>query len=83
VVIASVIGIVVSSPASPVGDDLRGLLEGVDFIAIATPILALVGLSIGKDRAVIRQLSWRVGVVALMSFSSTFLAAAAIAELFI
>lgn len=79
----SAIGLVLTAPFSPVDQHILSLVEGVDFLSIATPILAYIGLALGKDIPQFRRLSWRVVVVAVMTYSATFLAAAAIAQAFI
>jgi hydrogenase/urease accessory protein HupE len=52
----------------------------VDFLAIATPILAFAGLSFGKDIEKFKTMSWRIVVVALAVYTGTFICAAIVAQ---
>jgi hypothetical protein len=50
---------------------------------VGVPALAFVGLSLGRDVALLRKLSWRVVIVALLTYTATYVAAAAIAQFLI
>jgi hypothetical protein len=52
----------------------------VDFLALATPILAFAGLSFGKDIEKFKTMSWRIVVVALAVYTGTFICAAIVAQ---
>ncbi|RCV47821.1 DUF3100 domain-containing protein [Marinitenerispora sediminis] len=82
-VLASLLGILVASPLNPLREQVLALVSDIQFLATATPVLVLVGLSIGKDSAVLKRLSWRVVLVALVSFGATFVCAALVAQSFI
>jgi hypothetical protein len=47
---------------------------------VGVPALGFVGLSLGRDVALLRKLGWRVVVVALVTYTTTYVAAAAIAQ---
>ncbi|MEV4094529.1 DUF3100 domain-containing protein [Streptosporangium saharense] len=81
--VTTLVGIIIAAPFSPISDQVRELTSGISFLSLVTPVLALVGLSLGKERLALKRLSWRVVVVALVSFSASFLAAAFVANPFV
>ena len=44
-------------------------------------MIALIGMSLGRDVKALRSLSWKIVIVALMTFTASFLAAAVIAQM--
>lgn len=53
----------------------------IDFMAIATPILAYAGLSLGKDIDAFKKLGWRIVVISIVVYTGTFLFASLFAEI--
>lgn len=78
-----VVGMLVAAPFSPISEDVAELVSGITFLSLVTPVLAFVGLSLGAEKKALATLSWRVVLVALVSFGVAFLLAAASAELFL
>lgn len=76
----SVVAIFVSTPAFWWHKELLLLTDKVQFLATCTPVLALAGLSVGKDLEMFRKISWRIVPVALAVFTGTFLFAAILAH---
>ena len=77
----SVIALLVTSPINPYGAMLdKQYFSKINFMAIATPILAYSGLSLGKDFKLLRTLGWRIIIVALAVYTGTFLCATVIAQ---
>lgn len=76
----SAVAIYASSPIFPWSKEILMLTGKVQFMAIATPILAYAGLAIGKDLEMFKKLSWRIIPVALAVCAGTFLFAAIIAQ---
>jgi len=76
----SIIAILSTSSLSPYAKVITEYTSKVDFLALTTPILAYAGLSIGKDLAVFKKMSWRIVIVALTVYTGTFICATAIAE---
>jgi len=76
----SIIAILSTSSLSPYAKVITEYTSKVDFLALTTPILAYAGLSIGKDLAVFKKMSWRIVLVALTVYTGTFICATAIAE---
>jgi len=75
------IGIVISAPWSPIAGRLVDVMTPVDFLSLTTPVLVFAGLGLGKDAPLMRRIGWRIIPVGLISFATTFIASAAIAEL--
>ncbi|MEN3929826.1 hypothetical protein WJT86_01965 [Microvirga sp. W0021] len=76
----SVAAVFAATPLFPLHEQVLALTGKVQFLAVCTPVLALAGLSIGKDIHMFKKISWRIVPVALAVFSGTFLFAAIIAE---
>lgn len=76
----SVIALLATSSISPYAKIITEYTNQVNFLALTTPILAYAGLSIGKDLAIFKKMSWRIVVVALAVYTGTFLCSTAIAE---
>ena len=76
----SILALLATSSISPFAQVITQYTSKVDFLALVTPILAYAGLSIGKDLAVFKKMSWRIVVVALAVYTGTFVCATAIAE---
>jgi len=53
----------------------------LEFMALATPILAYAGLSFGKDIQEFKKLGWRIVVISLVVYTGTFLLATIFAEI--
>lgn len=76
----SIIALLSTSPISPAAKTIIAYTSKIDFLALCTPILAYAGLSVGKDLAMFKQMSWRIVVVALAVYTGTFVFATLIAE---
>ncbi|MDF7670214.1 hypothetical protein PT276_03185 [Orbaceae bacterium ESL0721] len=77
----SVVAAFVSSPISPLNEEIVRITEQVTLLAVCTPVLAYAGLSIGKDLALFKRISWRIIPVSLAVFSGTFIFAALVAQM--
>lgn len=76
----SFIGIFVSSPAFPWQTEVLYYANHITFASVSTPVLAFAGLSIGKDLALFKKLSWKIVPVSIAVFSGTFIFAAVLAH---
>ena len=74
------IATIVSAPFTPFAETFVGLVDGMDVMLFGLLQLALIGLSLGRDVGAIKQLSWRVVVVALITLTSSFVVAAVLAQ---
>jgi hypothetical protein len=75
------IGIIISLPWVPGSEFVVEWTSKVSILALATPILAYAGISIGSNWADFRKLGIRSVIVALMVFFGTFIGSALIAEI--
>ncbi|MFE1393240.1 hypothetical protein ACFW3Z_10215 [Nocardiopsis alba] len=73
----------VTTPISPVAGVIADLVQDLDVLLIGLPQLALVGMTMGRDRKAFMQLSWKIVVAAVLTFTTTIVASATLAELFI
>ncbi|MGY0489337.1 DUF3100 domain-containing protein [Streptomyces sp. WG-D5] len=74
------VGAYVSSPWFFASDTLNRLVSSVDFLSIATIMLTLAGLSLGKDLPLLRRIGWKIVPVGLVAISASFLLSVVIAE---
>ena len=78
----SPIAILTTMPWIPGSEWLVARLENVDFLALATPVLAYAGLAITRNEvSTFRQSGWKIVVVALFVFIGTYVGSAAIAQI--
>lgn len=78
---ASLIAAFVSSPYFPYSTELLAITNKVSLLVICTPVLAFAGLSLGKDIAQFKDISWKIIPVSLAVFTGTFIFAALIAQI--
>lgn len=78
---AMIIAFLLALPFSPVQGFVLNLTEEVEFLATTTPILAYAGLSIGLQVRRMREISWKLVVVAVFVFFGTFFGSAIVAQL--
>ena len=81
VVWISFIALIATTPIFPGNGWIVEQTSKINFMALATPILAYAGLSLGKDIAEFKKLGWRIVVVSLVVYTGTFLFAAVFAEI--
>jgi hypothetical protein len=81
VVWISLAALLVTSPIFPGNAYLAAATGKMNFMALATPILAYAGLSLGKDIQSFKRLSWRIVVVSLVVYTGTFVFATIFAEI--
>ncbi|MDA3625734.1 DUF3100 domain-containing protein [Saccharopolyspora sp. WRP15-2] len=74
------VGAYISSPWFPGAEVLNPLVKSVDFLSIATIMLTLAGLSLGKDIPLLRRIGWKIIPVGLVAITASFLLSTVIAE---
>lgn len=74
------IGAYVSSPWFFGAEWLTKLVSAVDFLSIATVMLTLAGLSLGKDVPLLKNIGWKIIPVGLVAITASFLLSVVIAE---
>lgn len=78
----SLVGIAASLPFVPWGPWFTGLVENIDFLAMAVPALAYAGLAVSTlELEVMRRSGLKLVVVAVLVFIGTYVGSAAIADL--
>jgi len=80
IVWVSVIAMLLTFPGLPTAASVAALTGKINFVALATPILAFAGLAVAKDLPAFRKLGWRIVVVSLAANAGTFLGATVIAQ---
>ena len=81
VIWVSFLALLVTSPIFPGNETIVKATSQINFMALATPILAYAGLSFGKDLKEFKQLGWRIVVISLVVYTGTFLLATLVAEI--
>lgn len=80
IVYITTIGAAITSPWSPIGGWISDIIKAVPFLSVATIMLSLAGLSLGKDIPLLRRIGWKIVPVGLVAITASFLLAALIAE---
>jgi len=78
---ATFIAFVLTLPMLPTSGFLLGYINKVGFLATTTPILAFAGISVGNKIGVLKKISWKLVIIALVVFTSTFFGSAIIAQI--
>ncbi|QTA24831.1 hypothetical protein [Escherichia albertii] len=77
---ATLLGLLLSMPWSPVSDVFMRYTNKIDFLATTTPLLAFAGLSVGNSLDKLKSLSWRIVIISLLVFTTVFFGAAIVAQ---
>jgi hypothetical protein len=80
IVFITTIGAYISSPWFFAAESLTGIIQTVDFLSIATVMLTLAGLSLGKDIPLLKNIGWKIIPVGLVAITASFLLSTVIAE---
>ncbi|MFE4544470.1 DUF3100 domain-containing protein [Arthrobacter sp. NPDC056727] len=80
IVYITTIGAYISSPWFFGAAALNGAIKTVDFLSIATVMLTLAGLSLGKDIPLLKNIGWKIIPVGLVAVTASFLLSTVIAE---
>ncbi|WP_410765491.1 hypothetical protein [Haloferax sp. DFSO60] len=78
---AMILAFLLALPFSPVQAAFLDAVGKVDFLATTTPILAYAGLSIGLQTGKMKEVSWKLVLVAVVVFFGTFFGSAVISQL--
>ncbi|SDJ90930.1 hypothetical protein [Natronincola ferrireducens] len=76
-----IIGMVLTIPGVPFSETVVAYTQKVQFLALATPVLAYAGIAIGKSWNDFTKLGWKSIVVSLFVLFGTFLGSAVIAQI--
>ncbi|WP_285319711.1 DUF3100 domain-containing protein [Pseudarthrobacter sp. lyk4-40-TYG-27] len=80
IVFITTIGAYISSPWFFGAEALNAAVKTVDFLSIATVMLTLAGLSLGKDIPLLKNIGWKIIPVGLLAITASFLLSTVIAE---
>lgn len=78
---ASLSALVLSMPFMPTSEIFLKYTDQVNFLGTTTPILAFAGISVGNKIQKLKELSWKVFVVAVFVFIGTFFGSAIISHI--
>jgi hypothetical protein len=79
-IVVIVIGAYITSPWFPGATWVLETSASVNFLSVITLMLAIAGLSIGKDLPMLKQIGWKILPVGFVVIGATFLASTLIAE---
>jgi hypothetical protein len=71
---------ITSATFMPIGPFIASTTQHINVLFAGLPMIALIGMSLGRDVKALRSLSWKIVIVALMTFTASFIAAAVIAQ---
>ena len=74
------LGLVATIPGVPTAPWLLATAASVDFLSVITLMLAIAGLSIGKDLPMLKEIGWKILPVGFVVIAATFLASTVIAQ---
>ena len=74
------IGAYISSPWFFAGEWLTAQVASIDVLSIATVMLTLAGLSLGKDLSLLKEIGWKIIPVGLVAITASFMLSTLIAE---
>lgn len=77
---AVLIALLLSMPFMPTAKIFLQYTDQVNFLGTATPILALAGISVGNKIPQIKEMSWKVFIVAIVVFIGTYFGSALVAN---
>lgn len=80
IVFITTLGAYISSPWFFLAEPLNAAVKTVDFLSIATVMLTLAGLSLGKDIPLLKNIGWKIIPVGLVAITASFLLSTVIAE---
>jgi len=78
---ATMIALILSMPFMPTAGFFLEYTGKVGFLGTTTPILAFAGISVGNKIPQLKKMSWKIVVISLVVFSSTYFGSAIIAQI--
>lgn len=74
------LALVTTLPGFPYAAEILGYVKKVNFLALATPIIAFASISLGKDLDDFNKAGWKLVLAALIAMFSVYITSAIIAE---
>ncbi len=78
---ASMIALLLTMPFVPTSKFMLQYTKSVNFLGTTTPILAFAGIAVGSQVDRLKQLSWKLVVVAFAVFLGTFFGSAIVSHI--
>ena len=78
----SLIAIFISSPISPISEQVIFHVGNVSLMSVVTPILAYAGVLVGKDWAKFKQLGLKAVIISIVVMAGTFLVSSWMGDFF-
>jgi len=78
--LSTIIGMIFSLKSIPVSSLFMKHINNVEFMAITTPLLAFAGISVGDKIEQLKEMSWKIVIIAVVVFTSIFFTCALIAQ---
>jgi len=78
--LSTIIGMIFSLKSIPVSSLFLKHINNVEFMAITTPLLAFAGISVGDKIEQLKEMSWKIVIIAVVVFTSVFFTCALIAQ---
>ncbi|MCI1210932.1 DUF3100 domain-containing protein [Bifidobacterium tibiigranuli] len=75
------LGVIISSPISPIAKWVTAMTTPVDFLSICTVVLSIAGLTVGTKLSLLKGLGWKIIPVGLVSVAASYLLSVCVAEL--
>jgi hypothetical protein len=69
-----------TAPFMPFSETVVALTHNLDALYVGLGSIALLGMNLGRDVNALKTLNWRTVIVAMLTFSASFVAAAALAQ---
>lgn len=74
------IALIATMPGVPFAKEIGAYVSKVNFLSLATPIIAFASIGMGKDLDDFKQIGWKIVLAALISLFAVYFSAALIAE---
>lgn len=81
IIYISILGVILTAPFSPLKSLILPFVDRINFLSIATPILACAGISLGSEVRDLKKQGLKMLFVSILVFTGTFLGSAIIAEI--
>lgn len=78
---ATMIALILSMPFMPTAKLFLEYTNKINFLSTTTPILAFAGISVGNKVSELKSMSWKIVLISLVVFTSTFFGSAIISQI--
>lgn len=78
--LSTLLGMFISMPYFEINKFFVSEIGTVEFLPLCTPLLAFAGISVGDKITELKQMSWKIVIIAIVVFTTIFFACALIAQ---